>query len=193
MPPPLRTRLPKGFVGYRPDLGEFIRNERRARLWKQSAFAEEIGIRRGSLSRIERGHALPMPDTIDAIIRAFDLDWADVALKGQALTSRKDYDGTFRHAELLDIGSAIRRGRRRLGLKLHQVTTQTILSAAQLSRLERGALGNSRVVAEFAEDHLADRRDRRLFLTDPYLSKLERAGRKAAEPRSATLNREGIG
>ena len=55
MTPPSRSRFPKGYSGFRPDLGEFLTGERRKLRIKQQTMAKVIGIARPSLSAIENG------------------------------------------------------------------------------------------------------------------------------------------
>lgn len=179
-----RFLLPQGFSAFRSDLGDRIRDKRRDDFRNQQALADAIGISRPSLSRIERGHAWPLPDTLDALMRLLELDWKDVAEKEIAgkgapgVVRRRLFDGTSRHDHLLEMCRAVRTGRKVRGLKVAQAAVLAELSTSQLSRLERGQCQRSRVLVEREEDrHLPPER-RRLRFKNDYLQGLAAEGKK---------------
>jgi transcriptional regulator with XRE-family HTH domain len=141
-----RSRLPEGFIGYRSDLGQVIRQKRDGEVIKQQTLADTVGIRRETLSQIECGRTWPQPDTIDGLMRALGLDWPDVAEPGPLRRSvRRPVDGSWRDEQLRDVGALIRKGRKAKDLTLREAAELVGLSAAQLSRLERGECVRSQV------------------------------------------------
>lgn len=114
---------------------------------KQQTLADAIGIQRSSLSAIENGHAWPLPDTLEALMRELDLDWSMVLNKGATKPPYQKVGGTDAADERLDLGRALRSGRLKEGSSLRQVAERCGLSAAQLSRLEGGEATRSRVCA----------------------------------------------
>lgn len=168
-----RSLLPQGFSAFRDDLHERIRQARQKRFGRQQALADAIGISRESLSRIERGHAWPRPDTLDAIMRLMDWDWRDVAVAGSTNGAKRHiFDGTWRDDYLLDLCSAVRRGRKKLGLTVAQAAAAANLSTAQLSRIERGQCRRSRVLEEVPEDQEDPTDERRMRFRNDYLREL---------------------
>jgi len=173
-----RSLLPEGYAAFRPDLGVEVRRRRRDDFGKQQALADEIGISRESLSRIECGRAWPLPDTLDALMRVLGMDWPDVASVGEAeRASRHLFDGTWRDEQRLELCRAVRLGRKSRGLTLAAAAALAGLSTAQLSRIERGECGRSRVLDEAPEDRELPTDSRRLRLRNAFLRDLARDGR----------------
>ena len=59
-------------------LAYHIRKARRARKWKQSDLAQATGVHTVTISRIENEQHVPTLDTALRLIRALDLDLAEV-------------------------------------------------------------------------------------------------------------------
>ena len=171
-----RSLLPQGFSAFRPDLGGRIRTKRRDDYGKQQALADAVEISRESLSRIECGHAWPLPDTLDAIMRLLDMDWRDVAVEGTAGgPGRHMFDGTWRDAQLLDLCRSARAGRRSRGLTVAQAAARAGLSTSQLSRIERGECRRSRVLEELPQDWASPSDERRMRFRNDFLRELSAA------------------
>lgn len=144
--PPLR------YAAFRSDLGSVLRAQRKADQIKQQTLADAIGIQRSSLSAIENGRAWPLPDTLEGLMRELDLDWSMVLKKGATKPPDQEVGGTDDADRRLDLGRALRSGRLQEGSSLRQVAERCGLSAAQLSRLERGQATRSRVYAKHPKD-----------------------------------------
>lgn len=87
---PCRMRLPTGYRCLRHDLGAIIRAYRRGEKGMgepipPKVFANDIGISRGALSRIENERAWPGPETLSRIMDAFEIDWPVVAERWKIL------------------------------------------------------------------------------------------------------------
>lgn len=163
MTPPSRSRFPKGYSGFRPDLGEFLTGERKKLRIKQQTVAKVIGIARPSLSAIENGRVWPMPETMDKLADQLASKLSDIFEPGE--TGRaprfKADDSSVDHRS--DLGAALRAGRRQEKLKLWQVARKCNLSKAQLSRIERGEVTRSRFFVVGPQ---------RLRFSDPELQRL---------------------
>lgn len=147
MPSP-RPRPPLRYAGFRLDLGAVLRARRKALRIKQATLADAICVQRSSLSAIENGHAWPLPDTLEGLMSELDLDWSMVLKKGAPKPPDQEVGGTDDADRRLDLGRALRSGRLQEGSSLWQVAERCGLSAAQLSRLERGQATRSRVYAK---------------------------------------------
>jgi transcriptional regulator with XRE-family HTH domain len=167
-----RSRLPLGFAGFRPDLGEILRRRRRNQVVKQQALADAVGITRESLSRIESGRSWPLPDTLDGLMRELDLDWHQLAIVGVTDRATRAFDGTWRGDLRLQLGRAVREARRLEKLKLRELALRCCVSVAQLSRIERGEAPRSRVYEDHPDDADQPKEYRRLGFRDPELRRL---------------------
>lgn len=129
--------LPRGFCALREDLGDIIRERRLAHEsgagLSQQELADIAGIRRESLSRIEKGRRWPSYDALYRIMDVLNLEWHHIAHKGASERPARLYAPERRQ----DLGSALRAGRLKEGLTLQELALRTGLSASQLSRLER--------------------------------------------------------
>ena len=138
--------LPAGFAELRRDLGAIIRRRRmeheRGRGLRQAEVADLIGIARESLSRIESGRRSPSYDTLYEIMGLFDLEWHDVAIKGESSRPARRYATENRQ----DLGAALRAGRIEEGLSLQALAEKVGISCSQLSRIERAQSTRSRVL-----------------------------------------------
>jgi hypothetical protein len=154
---PSRLLLPKGSGRLRSDLGAFLKRRRQGRL-DSEPFGTQAQI------------AWPGPATLDALLDILDLGWEHVAHPiasgGDPLTFVNDMPGGGRLAEMpagsapachrtflegprgnqiIAFGEAIREARAGRGLTLVEAATAAGISAALLSRLERGQLARSGV------------------------------------------------
>jgi transcriptional regulator with XRE-family HTH domain len=195
-----RLLLPRGVGRLRADLGEFLKHRRQGKLdsdafGTQADVAARAGIRRQTLSEIERGAAWPGPDTLDALLDILDLGWEHVAHSVMSrATSRNrinDMPGGGWLAEMLPasaprrhrtclegvkgkqiiyLGERLRAARKRHGLTLAAVADRAGLSPALLSRLERGQLGASHVFRFDPPD--SEARAPQLIILNPFLARL---------------------
>ncbi|WP_242154047.1 helix-turn-helix domain-containing protein [Sphingomonas sp. BAUL-RG-20F-R05-02] len=168
-----RSKLPLGFVGFRNDLGGILGSRRRDHFGgSQQALADAAGISRVALCRIEKGTALPRPDTIDALMRILDLDWSQVAVAGTTDRVARPFDGSWCGDLRLELGRAVRSARRRQALTLRALGNRCGISASQLSRLERGEGHHSRAYEEHPDDAMKEKAYRRVRFKDPTLRRM---------------------
>lgn len=172
-------RLPTGFISVRADLGAVLRHARRSEAGrefghKQDVLAGAVGISRITLSRIERGHAVPRMDTLNRLMDALDLETADVLEKGQGAQPALRAADTLRADKEANLGAAIRDARHGRGLSIERVAEAAGVSAAQLSRIERGQSRHSRWFGWHADDEHLDEDDRRRVFLSPVLADLFR-------------------
>lgn len=195
-----RLLLPRGVGRLRADLGEFLKQRRQGKLdsdpfGTQAEVATRAGIRRQTLSEIERGAAWPGPDTLDALLDILELGWEHVAhsvVSGAASCNRiNDMPGGGRLADMapasapcrhrtclegvggkqiIYLGERLRDARKRHGLTLVAVADRAGLSPALLSRLERGQLGTSHVFRFDPPD--SEVRAPQLVILNPFLARL---------------------
>lgn len=195
-----RLLLPKGVGRLRADLGDFLKQRRQGKLdsdpfGTQAEVATRAGIRRQTLSEIERGAAWPGPNTLDALLEILDLGWEHVAhsvISGATSRNRiNDMPGGGRLADMapasaprrhraclegvegkqvIYLGERLRDARKRHGLTLVAVAVRAGLSPALLSRLERGQLDASHVFRFDPPDSKA--RPPQLIILNPFLAQL---------------------
>ncbi|MES3097565.1 helix-turn-helix domain-containing protein [Sphingomonas aerolata] len=167
--------LPRGAVRLRADFGGFLKRHRQGKLegaafGTQAQVAARAGITRGALSDIERGAAWPGPATLDALLDILELGWEHVAHAvetdadlrnfvndmpgGGRLASVPAEEAPRRHRTFLEgvkgnqiiaLGERIRLARRQKEMTLVGAAQAAGISAALLSRLERGQLRRSNV------------------------------------------------
>lgn len=172
---PSRMLLPRGAVRLRADFGGFLKRHRQGKLegaafGTQAQVAARAGITRGALSDIERGAAWPGPATLDALLDILELGWEHVAHAvetdadprnfvndmpgGGRLASVPAEEAPRRHRTFLEgvkgnqiiaLGERIRFARRQKEMTLVGAAQAAGISAALLSRLERGQLRRSNV------------------------------------------------
>ncbi len=172
MAPLSRSRFPDGFVGFRPDLGAFLRACRKKEKWKQQTLADAIGIARPSLSAIENGHAWPLLDTLEALARELELTQDMMFLRGNKDQTARSGDGYKRANYRLELGRGLREGRKREGLTLRQLAHSCDKSAAQLSRIERGHATRSGAYVDHRDYKELPKQDRPLQFKHPELQRL---------------------
>lgn len=159
-------------MGFRTDLGEFLKLRRKALFGKQQTLADAVGIARPSLSAIENGHALPLPDTVNGLMRELGLAWPMILVSGNTDRVARSTDTTARADQRLDLGQSLREGRRLQGLRLWQVAERCGMSVAQLSRIERGEAKRSRAYEDDPDDAATPAEFRRIQFRDPELRRL---------------------
>ena len=136
--------LPQGYCALKPQLGAILRRARRAKRLKQAALAADVGVSRETLSRVETGKRAPRPQLLDRLIAILELDWEDLAIRGEFRNSRIFIDG-YRGDQLILIGKKLQEMRLGRGFTLVEMAKYLRSSTATLSRLERGQLARSRL------------------------------------------------
>ncbi len=172
-------------MGFRPDLGVFLKQRRRQLFGKQQTLADAIGVARPSLSAIENGKALPLPDTVDGFMRELGVTWDMILVRGGTDRVARTDDATPRADQRLDLGRDLREGRRLEGLALWEVAGRCGISVAQLSRIERGQARRSCAFEDEPADAALPRDYRRLRFKNPELRRLCMA--TASAPSSPTI------
>ena len=122
--------LPSGYVRLKDNLGLILRRTRIMMRCKQAVVADDAGISRGTLSKIEKGR-VPRPQVLDRLIFALELDWANVADTGTGTNFRPFLEG-HRGETLVKIGRELQRRRKENGKSLDALSTFLGLSASTL-------------------------------------------------------------
>jgi transcriptional regulator with XRE-family HTH domain len=173
--------LPEGFLELRSDVGVILKTQRKKLRMKQSAVADIARITVGSLSRIENkvGDRMPNLGTVTVLLDALDLDWEDVALPVQHddlgvrdLASAGVVDANYRKDKVFELGAQIRAARRTAKRSLRDLAAECGISAAQLSRLERGVCADSRVYKDAKGWENEPRKDRLVEIVNEVLARL---------------------
>ncbi len=161
-------RLPSPYVGLLPNLGEVLRRERKKLRIKQEVLAADLGIHRQALIRIEQGKQIPRLRTLYALLALLKIEFDCIALEGDGRASKNHliFHEGHRGQQLERLGDAIFRRRKAEKLKLRQLAKRLRVSAAQLSRIERGQVANSRLFRDHPEDIVHGKRHRRIEITD---------------------------
>lgn len=172
-----RRRLFPGVVALYGDLGERLRKARKgpkgsAVGHKQEALAQAAGISRSTLSRIEKGQVIPRMDTLDRIMAALDITIAVVGEPGPLGDGQLLSPNSARTTKDADLGARLREERRLLRLSIAQVAAAAGISAAQLSRIERGQARRSRLIAWCGRDPVLRGDERRRAFINPVLDDL---------------------
>jgi len=160
-------RLPSGYSNLRRGLGKTIRAARKTLNLKQEALAADVGIRRETLSRIETGKQVPRLQALDVLVAELDIDWDEIAERGSPFCPPLIFQEGTRGDELVEIGREIRL--RRGSASLRTLSKRLGLSAAQLSRLERGQILRSRIFRDHPDDMIFGREHRRIEIVDSKL------------------------
>lgn len=141
-------KLPFSYIRLNSNFGLILRRTRIMRRLKQAVVADDAGISRSTLSRIERGR-VPRRQVLDKLLAILDLDWPVVAKRANVANIRPILDGP-RVENLFKIGSDLQLRRKKQGKTLATLSANLGLSASTLSRLERGELPRSRVFQDLA-------------------------------------------
>jgi hypothetical protein len=115
----------------------------------------------------------------------FGLDWEAVALRGTTGRWRR-FVSSHRGEDAFLVGDRIRRGRRLLGLSLRGLASGCGLSAAQLSRIERGEVQAGRGLSWPLSQDALPMGDRSVLLADALLRLVERFGAGDMEPHTGS-------
>ena len=167
-----RYCLPEGFSHLKPGVGRIVKEQRKARRMKQEALAQDIGITRSTLSRIESGAALPSPTTLERLIEVFNLEMGDFAVEGRASRRAMVIDDTQRGKQHAAMGQSLRYSRKDQKLTLAALARLSGVSASQLSRVERGQFFRSGLIGWDPDTlHLCED-DRYMIFLNPVLQKL---------------------
>lgn len=161
-------RLPSGYSNLRSNLGKTIRAARKTLNLKQEALAADVRIRRKTLSRIETGKQVPRLQVLDVLVAKLDIEWDEIAERGIPFGQPLIFQEGTRGDHLVEIGRQIRA--RRGSASLRAVGESLGLSAAQLSRLERGQVSRSRVFHDHPDDLIFDPEHRRIEVIDGKLN-----------------------
>jgi transcriptional regulator with XRE-family HTH domain len=192
--------LPRDAVRLRADLGEFLKRHRQGKLegeplGTQAQVAARAGITRQSLSDIERGVAWPGPATLDALLDILGLGWEHVAHPVESAVDQRylvdDMPGGGRLArmsaeeaprrhrtflegvrgnQIIALGERIRFARQQKGMTLVEAAQAAGISAALLSRIERGQLRQSSVFKFVPAAEPGDRSE--LVMCNAWLARL---------------------
>ena len=136
-------------------------------------FADVLGVKRETLSRIDNDRKLPSYKTLSRYLDLLDMELDAVAHKGDSSRAPiPDFPEVC-----LQLGEALETGREKEGLTLRQLEEHTGISYSQLSRLTRGQFKGGRHVKvkyfdgnrEFDDDTLA-------WFTHPMLDYLSEIG-----------------
>ena len=160
--------LPSGYVRLKDNLGLILRRTRIMMRCKQAVVADDAGISRGTLSKIEKGR-VPRPQVLDRLMFVLELDWANVADTGTGTKFRPFLEG-FRGGKLIEIGRDIQRRRKDEGKSLNALSALLGLSVSTLSRLERGELPRSRVFQDLAGFESKEFNERPFKIVHPKLA-----------------------
>lgn len=109
------------------DFGKRIADERGLLKWSQAQLAQVAGLRRETISRLERGRCVPEADTVFRLEHALDLEPGTLVPEWPEWAPLND----------TNLGPASRRRRRQLKLSLSVVAGKAGVSPATLSRFER--------------------------------------------------------
>lgn len=162
--------LPQGYQALKPGFGDLIRSARSSRGIKQAALADDGGISRETLSRIEGGRA-PRMRTLDRLLHELNLEISDVAVNGSASKALVFTEGR-RGDVLAKIGTDLERRRRADNRRsLRALAAKVGISPPTLSRIERGQSPRSRVFGERAGQDGQDFHDRAVEVANDKLKR----------------------
>ena len=159
-------QAPSGQALLRSELGEVVRAERKKQRVKQAVLAGDIGIRREALSGIENGKHMPRERVLNALVQKLGLEWHPVMDKLDLSRPVRAFEEGTRGRALDRLRSDIYRCRKAKGLSLRALGKRLRMSAAQLSRIERGQVLHSRIFRDHPEDFACSREDRRIQVVD---------------------------
>jgi transcriptional regulator with XRE-family HTH domain len=175
--------LPRGAVRLRCDLGEFLKRHRQGKLegvafGTQAQVAARVGITRQTLSDIERGAAWPGPATLDALLDVLELGWEHIAHAVETDAEPRNFVNDMPGGGRLARVPAEEAPRRHRNFLEGDTGNQTLveaarragISAALLSRMERGQNWRSRVFAFVPATQSGDPPE--LIICNPWIARL---------------------
>lgn len=169
-------------MSLKPDLGKILRARRKQDGYgKQATIASQVGIAPETLSRIENNKAVPRLETLDALLVALELNWEKVAIRDHDWVADEKSALSRRRDRMLDAGCELREARAELGMTLRELVALSGLSLAQLSRVESGQSGGSRVYDTHPDDVELPRDERRIIFSNPVLADLINRSREPEE------------
>lgn len=173
----LRYRLPEGISALREDLGDYLRTARKNSCEYGSMgprqFADVLGVRPETLSRIDNDSRWPSLGTLERYLDLLGMELSDVATKsGNSKPPLPYYPEVF-----YELGKALEAGRRTMKLTLRVLSDHTGISYSQLSRLTRGHFKGGRHVEVKHYDGVRDFGQQTLaWFTHPVLDYLAEIG-----------------
>ncbi|WP_278985678.1 helix-turn-helix transcriptional regulator [Sphingobium yanoikuyae] len=173
---PYRFRLPAGLSHFDSRFAKALKALRADRKETQQVVADAIGITRTAYARFENGKSWPRPDTFEALQDYFEVFGEQLAVArqpGERATGRvKPNFDTVRAGAILDMGRYLRECRKVKKYTLRQVAAWSGISAAQLSRIERGECVNSRIISAVDEDKNLHKDEQRLTFTNQVIREI---------------------
>lgn len=158
-------RSPSSSADLRSKLGEVVRAARKAKRIKQQSLADDVGLRRESINRIEKGKQMPRPRELAKLVRKLGIEWNEVLDDLYALRPARLDEGT-RGRALERLGNDIYERRTAERLSLRMLGRRLRISASQLSRIEGNQLSYSRIFRDHPDDLGRPSEDRRIQITD---------------------------
>ena len=159
-------RLPSGHFDLRGKLGEVIQAAREEKRIERKVLAHDVGIRREALSRIENGKQMPRPRLLEALVLKLGIEGEPVVSEIDASRPARVFGEGTRERALDRLREDIYRRRKAERLSLRALATRLRISAAQLSRIERGQVLHSRIFRDHPDDLGRPREERRIQITD---------------------------
>jgi|EndMetStandDraft_5_1072996.scaffolds.fasta_scaffold00090_2 transcriptional regulator with XRE-family HTH domain len=173
---PYRFRLPSGLSHFDGRFAKALKALRADRKETQQVVADAIGITRTAYARFENGKSWPRPDTFEALQDYFGVFGEQLAVArqpGERATGRvKPNFDTVRADAIHDMGRYLRGCRKKKKYTLRQVAAWSGISAAQLSRIERGECANSRIIGVVDEDRNLHKDEQRLIFTNQVIREI---------------------
>ena len=136
-------------------------------------FADVLGVKRETLSRIDNDRKLPSYRTLRRYLDLLDMDLDAVAQQGvSSKPTIPEYPDVC-----LQLGEALETGREKEGLTLRQLEEHTGISYSQLSRLTRGQFkGGKHVETKYLDGNREFDADTLARFTHPMLDYLSEIG-----------------
>ncbi|MDV5825819.1 helix-turn-helix transcriptional regulator [Sphingobium naphthae] len=173
---PYRFRLPAGLSHFDSRFAKALKALRADRKETQQVVADAIGITRTAYARFENGKSWPRPDTFEALQDYFEVfgeQLAEARQPGEWATARAEPNfDTVRADAIHDMGRYLRKCRQTKKYTLRQVAAWSGVSAAQLSRIERGECANSPIIGAVDEDKNLHKDKQRLTFTNQVIREI---------------------
>jgi transcriptional regulator with XRE-family HTH domain len=159
-------RLPSGHSDLQAKLGGVIQAAREEKGISRKVLAHDVGIRREALSRIENGKQMPRSRLLEALVLKLGIEWEPVVIEIQAVRPAREFEEGTRERALEHLANDIYQRRKAERLSLRALSKRLRISAAQLSRIERGQMLHSRIFRDHPDDLVNAREERRIQITD---------------------------